>query len=325
MQSTYLRTLIEVAESGSFSSAAEALCVTQSAVSRRIALLEERYGCPLIDRAKSPLEATAAGRVVIEKSRRILALEIELLDGLTRIEGTHSFGFCCTPSFGSAHLPGVLAAYMRNRSHRTEIRFGIDTPPAILKSLREGAYDLAVIEHCPGFKLDGFATAPLGGDEVVFLSAADSSLPEGEVELEDLFQFPLFVRPPGCCARSLLESGLDKLGHRLADFRQVVEVSDAAIKVRSVIDCNGLAFLSRNLARQHNGSVKIHCVEGIQHDRLRTLVLGPRAEHCPVIAEFRGALLGAFAALENPDPTASEGATAESTQRAGDERSDSQV
>jgi len=58
MELVYLRTFVQSLEAGSFSKAADALCVTQSAVSRRIKFLEDQYGYPLLDRSGPLLAAT---------------------------------------------------------------------------------------------------------------------------------------------------------------------------------------------------------------------------------------------------------------------------
>jgi DNA-binding transcriptional LysR family regulator len=303
MQSVYMKSLVEVVDKGGFSQAADALCVTQSAVSRRIKFLEEQYGVPLIDRSTNPVQATPAGAMVIEKARQILALERDLLDGLARIDARHSFGFCCTPSFGSSRLPAVISEYMRKRHNAVEIRFGIDTPRQIVAALRAGAYDLAVIEHCPQLDLGEFTTAPLGGDELAFVSAAASPLAPGEVTLDELLEHTIFVRPPGCCARVLLESGLEKFDRSFADFKRVVEVNDVAIKVQSVLSGYGIAFVSQNIADMNHEALKTHYVDGFGHERLRTLVLGPRAEQCPVIGEFRESLVDALDGLQAPCTT----------------------
>ena len=61
MDITLLRTFIEVAQTGSFGTAADRLFVTQSAVSLRIAKLEETLGRALFTRSKAGAELTQAG------------------------------------------------------------------------------------------------------------------------------------------------------------------------------------------------------------------------------------------------------------------------
>ena len=68
----HLRTLIALAETGSFSKAAVAIKLSQPAVSLQIKMLETAYGTNLIQRRKRPFQLTATGRRLIS-----LAYEIQ--------------------------------------------------------------------------------------------------------------------------------------------------------------------------------------------------------------------------------------------------------
>ncbi len=72
-----LSALAAVLREGSFERAAQALCVTPSAVSQRIRSLEERVGCALVVRAQ-PCRATDAGRRLCQHVDRVRLLEQEL-------------------------------------------------------------------------------------------------------------------------------------------------------------------------------------------------------------------------------------------------------
>ena len=72
MDTTLLRTFLEVAASGSFVNSAAKLFVTQSAVSLRINRLEESLGRPLFTRARTGAELTPAGREFQKYARSIL-------------------------------------------------------------------------------------------------------------------------------------------------------------------------------------------------------------------------------------------------------------
>lgn len=74
MNTRFLETLIVLARVGSFREAAEAMHVTQTAVSQRIANLEDDLGIELIDRSARQLRLTPHGQEVVEQSRKIVAL-----------------------------------------------------------------------------------------------------------------------------------------------------------------------------------------------------------------------------------------------------------
>jgi len=63
----------DLCDTGSFSRAAEASGITQSAVSQQIRSVEKRFGVPLLDRSKNGFSLTPEGRVYLEVSRDILA------------------------------------------------------------------------------------------------------------------------------------------------------------------------------------------------------------------------------------------------------------
>jgi len=67
-----LRTFLEVARARHFGKAADNLCITQSAVSARIRLLEERVGLPLFDRARNNIQLTAAGSRLVPHAEGIV-------------------------------------------------------------------------------------------------------------------------------------------------------------------------------------------------------------------------------------------------------------
>ncbi|MFT3759298.1 LysR substrate-binding domain-containing protein [Thauera sp.] len=73
-----LRTLVSIADSGSFSAAAERMGRTQSAISLQIKRLEENVGHLLLDRSQGRVEGpTAEGRLLLDYARRILRLNDE--------------------------------------------------------------------------------------------------------------------------------------------------------------------------------------------------------------------------------------------------------
>lgn len=78
-----LQALVEVADSGSFTQAAQKLCLTQSAVSRKIQQLESHFGVPLFVRSSRSLQLTLEGEQVLASARQILEQLKNLEDRLS--------------------------------------------------------------------------------------------------------------------------------------------------------------------------------------------------------------------------------------------------
>ncbi|HCS43323.1 MAG TPA: LysR family transcriptional regulator, partial [Pseudomonas sp.] len=74
-----LQALVEVADSGSFTQAAQTLCLTQSAVSRKIQQLESHFGLPLFVRNSRHVRLTLEGEQVLATARNILG-QLKTLD-----------------------------------------------------------------------------------------------------------------------------------------------------------------------------------------------------------------------------------------------------
>jgi DNA-binding transcriptional LysR family regulator len=99
-----LAAFVAVVERGSFSIAADDLGVTQPAVSLAVRSLEKRLGARLLDRSGRQVAPTSAGRAVLIRAQRMLALEQELADTLRAevparacCRGCSSASARCTP------------------------------------------------------------------------------------------------------------------------------------------------------------------------------------------------------------------------------------
>jgi DNA-binding transcriptional LysR family regulator len=82
MEFKQLRSFIEVMRQGGFTQAANTLHISQSAVSKQVAQLEQSLGVPLLHRLGSQLRLTAAGSVVLQRAEEMLLLRNELLSEL---------------------------------------------------------------------------------------------------------------------------------------------------------------------------------------------------------------------------------------------------
>ena len=77
-----LDTLLMVYEKKSFTKAAEALSLTQPAVSNHISLLEKELGITIFNRSKSSLKTTEEGEIAVKYARRLMALTCQMKEEL---------------------------------------------------------------------------------------------------------------------------------------------------------------------------------------------------------------------------------------------------
>ncbi|WP_053846352.1 LysR family transcriptional regulator [Streptomyces sp. NRRL B-24085] len=149
---TALRVFRAVAEQGTFTAAAASLGYTQSAVSRQIASLERVAGAELLERRRDGVRLTPAGRVVMRRATTVLD-EIDAtareLSGLPGQAGTVRLGWF--PSAGAVLVPRALSALRRTDPDLNVVgREG--STPALVRALRAGSLDLALLASAPPFR-----------------------------------------------------------------------------------------------------------------------------------------------------------------------------
>ncbi|MEU7790411.1 LysR substrate-binding domain-containing protein [Amycolatopsis sp. NPDC049159] len=149
---TALRVFREVAERGTLTAAAAALGYTQSAVSRQIASLERAAGAPLLERRPDGVRLTAAGQIVLRRATGVvdqLDATARELAGLPAERGTVRLGWF--PTAGADLLPRALAALRRTDPAITVLSREGGTP-ALVRALRAGTLDVALLASAPPFR-----------------------------------------------------------------------------------------------------------------------------------------------------------------------------
>ncbi|MFJ7213241.1 LysR family transcriptional regulator [Amycolatopsis sp. NPDC098790] len=149
---TALRVFREVAERGTLTAAAAALGYTQSAVSRQIASLERAAGTPLLERRHDGVRLTPAGQVVVRRAAGVIdALDATAreLAGLPGEQGTVRLGWF--PTAGTDLVPRALTALRRTHPAITVVSREGGTP-ALVRALRAGTLDLALVASAPPFR-----------------------------------------------------------------------------------------------------------------------------------------------------------------------------
>ncbi|WP_312624820.1 LysR family transcriptional regulator [Scandinavium sp.] len=122
-----LYAFIALCEHGSFRYAAEAICISQSALSRRIEKLESALGVRLFDRTTRSVTLTQVGRTFAPRAQQLLA---DFEDALTGISDKMFYGsgivtVACIPSAAYYFMPKVIA-HFRQRFARARIKL-VDT------------------------------------------------------------------------------------------------------------------------------------------------------------------------------------------------------
>ncbi len=139
-----LRSLIAIAERGSFTAAAEAMGLSHSAVSLQMKALEEELGVSLIDRSHRPPRLTARGLAMLEHARRMLAIveEVRGLGAEAALTGSLAVGVVPTEM---VHLLPPALKRLRSRHPRLAIRVRTGLSSELAEAVRRGELDATVV------------------------------------------------------------------------------------------------------------------------------------------------------------------------------------
>jgi len=288
---TGLRVLREVAERGTFTAAAAALGYTQSAVSRQVAALERAAGRPLFDRRRDGVRPTPAGLALLGHA----AVALDALDaaerdlrGLAAPGGAVRLGMYI--SAGAVLVPRALAALRRARPDiAVTTREG--TTPALVRSLRAGTLDLAVLSSRPPFRPPDDEAPPLElttlTDTTLRLAvpAASPLAAHAAVRVEDLVD-QLWIASPDSGAEPLLGvwpglAGRPRVAHTARDW---------LTKLRLVAAGCGITTVPMSLAPAVPAGVRLLAVEGGPVERRRTVLARAPGQPSPAVRELVRAL-----------------------------------
>lgn len=288
--------MLAVLELGSFSKAASELCITQSAVSQRIKLMEERYGHSLLQRSGQVVRPTNAGLIVKNKAEQILKLEKEMENEVKGLNSKNRLSLCSTPTFGVVFLPKILNRFFLANSADMDFKFVLNTPEQSLKGLLENEFDLAIIEHCGNIEMKEATIHTLLPDELIIISSPTLSLSFPDLSLEELLGQRLIARREGCSSRCLLQENLKCLDKSLDDFGGMIIYDDLHLTIQNVLDGRGVAFVSKALVHDYlqRNELHGHVVEGFQCFRSRSVILPNKHSKNPIIQNFMESVFAVF-------------------------------
>ena len=140
-----LRTLIAIADQGSFGAAADIMHVTQSAVSMQMRALEEELRIELFDRTRRPPVFNAYGRRLVDRAREIVVLYDRMVAAASDaqdLSGTLTLG--AVPTTVTGLVPRALAA-MRKLYPNLQVNVITDLSAPLVELLLRGEVDAAVL------------------------------------------------------------------------------------------------------------------------------------------------------------------------------------
>jgi DNA-binding transcriptional LysR family regulator len=191
----WLRSWIEVIDSGGFARAATRLHLSQPRVSAHVASLEQALGCALIDRGARPLVLTDEGKRLLPKARSILAVVDDTVSDM-KSTATTCAGKLTIASFASASsafLPQILMK-LRTENPLLEVAVRDGDVHAIESALSERQVAVALRPYRPDPVDPALVRRGLWREPFVVLAPVGHPiLDNGTVRLEQIARFPVIT------------------------------------------------------------------------------------------------------------------------------------
>ncbi len=140
-----LRVLRTVADAGGFTSAAQQLGSTQSAVSWKIKRLEERLGFELLIRDGNSVRPTVDGQELLAHADRIIDAHDAAVDHLQRSDLSGTVRLGCNEEIAAAQLARVASRFARQHPE-ADLRIRVHDSAVVSSWLDDGDVDLALLQ-----------------------------------------------------------------------------------------------------------------------------------------------------------------------------------
>lgn len=229
----------------SFTRAAEALMMTQPAVTLQIKQLEERYNARLFERSPGRVSLTPAGELVLEHAERILAGYAELETRMAEMTGEPCGPLLIGASTTIAEflLPRVLGEF--NALYpRVRARLEVANSDAIASRIVERTIDVGLLDlpQQPA----GLEAETCCEDELVVICAPDYPLAGlQEVDPATLTEYEFISREPGSGTRQVSDAYFRARGIAPETLKTLMELGSPEALKGVVATGLGFAILPR--------------------------------------------------------------------------------
>ena len=241
-----LRTFIAVAETGSFSKAAERLCKTTATISYRIKLLEENTGVALFFRTTRSVTLTAAGEHLLSQARDWLSWLESMPSELQQVNDgvERQVNIVINNLLYNPQAVAQLLAWLNERYPFTQFHISRQIYMGVWDSLLYEGFSLAIGVTGTEALANTFSLDPLGSVQWRFVMAADHPLAYVEEPLTEaqLRRFPAVNIEDS--ARTLTK----RVSWRLPGQKEII-VPDMETKIAAHLAGVGIGFLPKSLCQ----------------------------------------------------------------------------
>lgn len=254
-----------VAEKGSFSHAAQALHMTQPAVTMQVQSLEDYFGTKLFIRSTKRVELTEAGRTLLPFASRSIELmketDISMSKFTHMLEGRLHLGASLT--VGEYILPRLLGPFSAEYPN-ISVSMKVINTKQILEEVLNHQLTFGLVEA--EVKHPDVHTEAVLSDELKLIVPRNHPLANREhIPLEEMLKYPFVLREQGSGTRKVMEEELARAGCDVSMLKIVMELGSTGA-VKSAVEADlGISILSQSSVKHEAalGVLNVKEVEGI--------------------------------------------------------------
>jgi DNA-binding transcriptional LysR family regulator len=268
MENFRLKVFRTVAKKRSFRLAAEALYLTQPAVTLQVKALEDEVGIQLFDRSGKTIVLTQAGVLLLRRAEQIARLAYAARQELAELKGPDhgELQVGASTTIAQYVLPTLVGEFVK-RDAGIEISIVSGNNDKVVHDLLEGKIMLGLIEGPTRQPL--LMTERFLADEIVVIVPAHHRWADKVVTVQELAREPLIVREEGSGTRRVVEAAMRDAGIRLKDLSIFMQL-DSTEAVKAAVEAGlGVGFVSRRAISKEIrlDTLKEVTVEAIQFQR----------------------------------------------------------
>lgn len=236
---------------------AEALNMTQPAVTQHIHYLEEQYGCKLFLYDRRTLQMTPEAEMLKKYAENIRYQERKLVGQLCG-KSTRSLAIGATKTIGEYVIAGQVSRYLSVPENCLSVE--VDNTEHLLEMLSRGDLDFALIEGFfdrRRFKSQLYRTEPFVG-----ICARTHPFAGRTVSLDEIWKENLLLREEGSGTRNILEQLLKERNHSFAEFSRITTIGNFGLMAQVLEKSRSITF-AYQAVKESNNALSSFGVEGM--------------------------------------------------------------
>jgi DNA-binding transcriptional LysR family regulator len=255
-----LQVFYTVARLLSFTKAAEALHMTQPAVTFQVRQMEEHFNTRLFDRTHNRIDLTEAGRVVFEYAERIFEHYAEMENAIREMTGDISGAITLGASTTIAEymLPALLGEF-KSKYPDVNVRLKVTNTEGIVSMVENNVIDLGVVE-APVNNKNLLVEVCRVDQLVVIVSPQHPLADKSSVTMKELSEYPFICREQGSGTREVIMEYLAEQKVGKDHLQHCMELGSSEAIKGAVEAGMGVSILSRSTISKE---LKLGILKGI--------------------------------------------------------------